>query len=181
MNDIDKTACFTGHRPNKLGGYDLTSPKNIKIFKETIEVIESLILNENIDTFITGGALGFDQIAFLGIDELKQRYKNIKSIMAVPFKAQACKWPPEDAFNYYLQKLAADEVVYVDEIEEYKVPDTIVGQYHIIKMQKRNMFMVDNSRIIISCWDGSAGGTGNCIKYAESKSKTMINILKEKI
>lgn len=28
-----KTVCFTGHRPNKLGGYDWNSKKNILIRK----------------------------------------------------------------------------------------------------------------------------------------------------
>ena len=30
MNSV-KTVCFTGHRPNKLGGYNWNSKKNILI------------------------------------------------------------------------------------------------------------------------------------------------------
>ncbi|MNP85294.1 hypothetical protein D3C76_1849670 [compost metagenome] len=43
-------------------------------------------------------------------------------------------------------------------------------------MQKRNEWMVDNSKFIISVWDGTKGGTGNCVKYAENKNKHISNI-----
>jgi len=43
-------------------------------------------------------------------------------------------------------------------------------------MQKRNQFMVDNSRVIIAYWDGSKGGTKNCLDYALLKNKTIYQI-----
>jgi uncharacterized phage-like protein YoqJ len=45
-------------------------------------------------------------------------------------------------------------------------------------MQIRNEWMVDNAHIVLALWDGSSGGTGNCIKYANRKSvnKPIINL-----
>ena len=43
-------------------------------------------------------------------------------------------------------------------------------------MQTRNMHMVDNSEDIIAVWDGTAGGTGNCVKYAEKVGRNIIRI-----
>jgi uncharacterized phage-like protein YoqJ len=43
-------------------------------------------------------------------------------------------------------------------------------------MQKRNEYMVDNSDIVIAVWDGSKGGTYNCVKYAEKLGKKIIVI-----
>jgi len=37
-------------------------------------------------------------------------------------------------------------------------------------------YMVDNSNKLICFYDGSSGGTGNTVEYAESKSIPVINI-----
>ena len=42
------------------------------------------------------------------------------------------------------------------------------------QMQLRNIWMVDRSQYIIGVWDGTEGGTANCIEYAKKKD---INIL----
>ncbi|GMX64545.1 hypothetical protein Elgi_38140 [Paenibacillus elgii] len=70
----------------------------------------------------------------------------------------------------------ADEVVYVDELPNYQVDRVSIGEYHIAKMQKRNEHMVDESRIMVACWDGSKGGTGNCVNYITKSSKTLYHI-----
>ena len=60
-----KTVCFTGHRPNKLGGYNWNSEKNILIrncIKNEIVNLLRKYPNEDFH-FICGGALGFDQFA----------------------------------------------------------------------------------------------------------------------
>lgn len=44
-------------------------------------------------------------------------------------------------------------------------------------MQKRNEYMVDLADIVIAVWDGSASGTGNCVRYAERCGKQIIQIM----
>lgn len=54
--------CFSGHRPDKLGGYSWGTNKNMRIMLKLLRVIENQIKkykNEEI-TFICGGALGVD-------------------------------------------------------------------------------------------------------------------------
>ena len=36
--------------------------------------------------------------------------------------------------------------------------------------------MVDNADKVIAVWDGSKGGTYNCVKYAEKQNKEIIVI-----
>jgi hypothetical protein len=36
--------------------------------------------------------------------------------------------------------------------------------------------MVDNSDLLIAVWDGSSGGTSNCVSYATIKGKQIIRI-----
>ncbi|PAD70641.1 hypothetical protein CHH83_02225 [Bacillus sp. 7586-K] len=43
-------------------------------------------------------------------------------------------------------------------------------------MQKRNEWMVDNSDYVIAVWDGTKGGTGNCVKYAQKQNKYITTI-----
>ena len=48
-------------------------------------------------------------------------------------------------------------------------------------MQKRNEYMVDKCDILLAVWDGSAGGTNNCVKYARKLDKEIIIIDPRKI
>ena len=41
--------------------------------------------------------------------------------------------------------------------------------------------MVDISDIMVAVWDGTAGGTGNCVNYIADKLKPMIWIKPENI
>jgi len=43
-------------------------------------------------------------------------------------------------------------------------------------MQTRNIWMVDNCDLVLALWDGSDGGTGNCIKYANKIGKPIVNL-----
>ncbi len=47
------------------------------------------------------------------------------------------------------------------------------GPYKPWKMQRRNEWMVDHSMRLVAVHDGSAGGTYNCIRYAESVSRVV--------
>ena len=43
-------------------------------------------------------------------------------------------------------------------------------------MEIRNQYMVDNSDCTIAVWDGSRGGTGNCVKDAVKAGNEIIRI-----
>lgn len=70
----------------------------------------------------------------------------------------------------------ADEVILVDTLSEYQVKNTKIGEYHISKMHNRNQFMVNQSKFVIAVWDGSSGGTSNCVNYAKKKKRDIVII-----
>lgn len=148
--------CGTGHRPNKLGGYSKD------VFDKGVQVASfSLMLrSEPIEKVISGGALGWDQM-------LAQAALNLTMplTLALPFTGFWNKWPKssQDYLEYLVSQ--ANEVKYV--CEEGYAP---------WKMQKRNEWMVDNSDLVLALWDGSAGGTSNCVKYAEKVGKPITNL-----
>ena len=172
--------CFTGHRPDKLGGYDLNSPKNLAIKEaikaEVIQIVEDYRGHEI--TFIFGGALGFDQIAFDVCFELKMsKFPFIQLEIAVPFRFQYLKWIEPSCRKYFNQLSVADKITYVDLIPQYQVRGILPDKYHPAKMQKRNEYMVDISDIVIGGWNGDRkGGTFNCLRYAWKEKKVVITI-----
>lgn len=160
---------ITGHRPNKLGNdYDLTSPliKEIKNdILESLGVIQAYYQLKIEDiTLITGMALGIDQLfAKIAVEN------NISFIAAVPCLGQENKWPHKSQLIYKQLINKAKEII---TISEYYTPSC---------MQRRNEWMVDNCDILIAVWDGTNGGTANCVKYAKSIHKTIIRLDPNKI
>lgn len=144
---------FTGHRPSKLGSYDPMHPSRVMLRKAMWEKIKSISSGEM--NFITGGALGVDQ------DAARIAYANqIPFTVASPCLNQECKWPLESQINYRKMLSLANKVVYVTQQE-----------YTSTCMQERNKWMVDNCDLLVAVWDGTKGGTYNCIRYAESVKK----------
>lgn len=152
----------TGHRPEKLYGYDLTEPRWIKLK----ELFKKVLLKEKATAGVTGMALGTDQVFAMSVLELKEQGCNIKLIAMLPFKGYSCKWPQEAQalFNNMLGK--ADKINYTGTSLQN------VGY----SLQKRNEALVDVVRKLICVWDGSPSGTKNCIEYADSKSVPLIPV-----
>ena len=73
MPDIDKekTCCFFGHRK-----IDETAELKNNLY----EIIENLIMNESIDTFLFGSKSEFDDLCHKIVTELKEKYPHIKRI-----------------------------------------------------------------------------------------------------
>ncbi len=167
--------CFTGHRPSKLpGGYAYHCEKNYELGRALRKEILELIKN-GANYFICGGALGVDQIAFMVLQKLKKQGYNIQVEIAVPFRYQYIKWSEEQRKLYFQQIQHADKVTYVDELETYSLslpPMT----YNVAKMEMRNRYMVDNADVVIAVWNGSTGGTKNCIDYANKSKKKIVVI-----
>lgn len=155
------TACFTGHRPNKLGGYR-PNPLGNTVRDLLYQAIEKA-LSAGYNSFISGGALGIDQWALEIL--LEKRAQIQKIIVARPFPSQACRWPA-DSVRHYMNLLSqSDEII-----------DVCDDPYEPWKMQKRNEWMVDHSDLVIAVWDGSKGGTANCVTYAKSKQTSIWHI-----
>lgn len=144
----------TGHRPNKVGGY------SDEAFGKLERMAYNWLHTHRPDKVISGGALGWDQAL------ARAAYvEGIPYIMALPFKDFDSRWPQNSRDNLTDYINHADEVVYVSE-----------PGYNPYKMQVRNEWMVDRCDTVLALWDGSDGGTGNCIKYAQKVGKPIINL-----
>jgi len=177
------TICFTGHRPSNknLGGYNWNTVKNKKIMQVLTDTIIDVMdkSGDNIFTFICGGALGIDQMAFSVVEDLRNNSsKAIMIELASPFKDQDANWfKQEDKDRLQHEVNNADIVTYVDTLEKYQITDYLPDIYYPAKMQKRNEYMTDKSDIVIAVYDGSPkGGTRNCVEYAKKCNKKIVII-----
>ena len=143
----------TGHRPNKLGGYDPTSRARL------IDVATFAIKKLKPEIIISGMALGWDQAlvyAALATNTTWHAY--------IPFTGQEGNWPSESQARYHSLLRTTKTIIVCSS-----------GGYAVWKMQHRNKCMVDACDRLLALWDGSSGGTANCIQYAESVGKPITN------
>jgi|SRR5690606_11597477 len=144
----------TGHRPNKLGGYDYRRAE------ERRRIARGALTLLGATEAISGMALGWDvDFAQAAID------LGIPVHAAVPFEGQECRWPSssQQAWRSILAKCASVTVV-------------SPGGYSASAMQVRNEWMVDRAPYVLALWDGSPGGTGNCVKYARQQGRLIVNV-----
>jgi uncharacterized phage-like protein YoqJ len=163
MSDAEKpfTIAFTGHRPDKLGGYGPGNPTRARL-KIAVEQQLRQFRAEHPDLrCISGMALGFDQWAAEICVEL-----GVPFVAAVPFPGQPSQWPSESQAAYFSLLKYAERVHVVCD-----------GPYSAEKMQQRNEWMVDNCHHVLAAWDKSPGGTANCVRYANSVAKPVTNLL----
>lgn len=176
---------FTGVRPSSIGNcYDFKHKRRIKLRKYIKQQIIKLT-EDNPDeeefVFYSGMALGLDQDAFDACVEIRNSRPdlNIKLIAAVPFRNQYKKWVSEkDKARYFNYLNQADEVIYVDELENTKYYSEPSDKKEDIstKLKIRNLYMVDNSDILYGYPSAykKRSGTLHCIKYAKKQNKKIV-------
>jgi uncharacterized phage-like protein YoqJ len=144
----------TGHRT--LGSYTIPNKVYNYVHKET----ERLLVELKPDTVISGLAIGFDTL----LADVSLKLK-IPLLCAVPFIGQEKIWPMYAQIKYHNILKQAAEVKIVSE-----------GGYSASKMQIRNCWMTNHCDKLLACFDGSNGGTANCVAYAKSIKREIIII-----
>lgn len=144
----------TGHRPDKLGGY---SPH---IAKQLIDLASDALREHQPSTVISGMALGWDMALAEAAVNL-----GIPFHAYVPFEGQELVWPMTSKL-FYRALLKKAQFVRI----------CSPGGFSRQAMQHRNICMVDACDQLLALWDGSNGGTANCLVYATSVGKPYINL-----
>jgi len=154
---MKNTACFTGKRPQNLPwGYNENDYRCIKLKQKLKNSVEKAI-NSGYNHFISGMALGVDTWAAQIVLYLKNKYPYIIMEAAIPCKNQSDKWSRKDRDLYKNIIENCDKITYIAE------------EYTPYCMIARNMYMVDNSSLLIAVYDNSGGGSGNTLKYAQRR------------
>lgn len=156
--DIKKSCCFTGHRPEKLN----ISEKEAKAL--LCHGIQKAI-DEGFRIFITGMAKGSDIWAGEMVLEFKNIYPDIHLICALPYP------------TFYRGRSKEEQLLYKKILSSASLVHISYPSYSPLSYQTRNMWMVDNSSLVIALFTGETGGTRNTINYAQSQNVEIMNLL----
>lgn len=152
---LENTCCFIGHR-------EISVTDELK--EKLRVVIECLIVDENIDTFLFGSKSQFDDLCYDIVTEIKKKYPHIKRIFV------RAEYPYiDESYEAYL----------LESYEDTYFPKSVLdaGKARYVK---RNCEMIDNSRFCIVYYKedyspkGRKSGTKIALAYAEKKKKTII-------
>lgn len=154
----ENTCLFTGHR--HINGM---------LDKDCLMRGIEYVISQGVDTFISGGALGFDTEASLAVLEAKKKHPDIKLYIFAPCKNQSEEWSFADKLRYNKILKRAD---FVD------MPDC---EYYSGCMKVRNYKMVDSSAFCIAFFNGNnRSGTGQTVSYAKKSGLCVYNIYGKK-
>lgn len=147
--------CFTGHRLEKLNiSKEVLTPK--------LRIAVYNAFQNGCTTFITGMAPGTDIWAAEIVFELKKMHPSVKLIAAVPY-------PKFGKTRDYQYNLAYKRILEKADFVKY-----ISSGYYEGVFQKRNIWMVDHSSLVIAVCHKENGeiiksGTKNTVDYAIKK------------
>jgi uncharacterized phage-like protein YoqJ len=146
---------ITGHRPPKVGGYSIPNG----VYNAVMRAMDEALVCLCPEIVITGMALGIDQwMAELCVDN------GVPFVAAIPFDGFDSKWPRESQEHY--RRLLS---------QAYHIQVVSPGApYDPRLMQVRNQWMVRQCDKLLAVFNGSTGGTANCVRAARNMQKEVV-------
>jgi len=151
----------TGHRPDKLAPGNKRLAYSAYCFQRQVDCAAKMLGIHKPKLVISGMALGWDQALAQAAVNLGIPYHAY-----VPCKDHDSRWLP--ASRAYYQRLLA-QAQHVNLITDL-IFDEAPGC-----MQRRNVAMIDASTFCLALWDGSPGGTGNCMRVVLQRGMPYYN------
>ena len=155
----------------KLSGdgqpYDVKSTWSKKCIQSMINFMAGKIQEDGVGSLhiISGMAQGIDTLWAIAAINLKKAGYPVTVEAAVPCLNHASKWTPEAKKVYAAILKSCDKVSIIH-----------MGPYEDSCMQDRNLYMVQNADLLYAVWDGSLGGTANCVHAAENAGIPVIRV-----
>ncbi|MBQ3211092.1 MAG: DUF1273 family protein [Oscillospiraceae bacterium] len=155
---------FTGHRPTKLPwGANENDSRCLALKMELAARLEG-IYEAGYRHFICGMAIGCDMFFAEAVLEMQKLHPDVTLEAAIPCGTQPDRWTraQRERYNRLLDRCSKVNVLQIN----YS-PDC---------MMQRNQYMVDNSSLLLACFDGRPGGTMSTILYAQRQGLNVITI-----
>jgi len=167
---IKNTACFFGHRK-------INETEELK--SKLIEIIEKLIVDEKVDTFLFGSKSRFNSLCLELVTKIKEKHPHIKRIYV------RAEYP--DINEHYKNYL-------LESYEDTYYPEKILNSGRAAYVE-RNYEMIDKSKFAIVYYDENyapprrrnsrrdltdyqpKSGTKIAYDYAVKKGKVIFNVL----
>ena len=149
---INHTCCFIGHR-------EINETEELKT--KLREIIENLIVNKSVDTFLFGSKSRFNSLCYELVTSIKNKYPHIKRVYV------RAEYPYiNDDYKSYL--LTLYEATYY--------PEKIKNAYKAVFVE-RNYEMINNSKYCVFYYDKlhtpktRNSGTYIALSYAQKRQK----------
>jgi len=174
LENIQYTACFTGHRPDHANGFRF-SPEEQETADLTRHLDAAIIYlaeKKQVNVFLCGMADGFDLFAGRRVLALKRtgRIPDTVALIAVlPYigHGKDSKGRYWSAAHREILESAQDQFV----VSERRGKDVF---------KRRNAAMVDRSQYVIAYWNHAfISGTGQTVRMAQRANREILNLYDE--
>lgn len=166
ITDPKRTACFSGHRPEKMP-FNMNDPKNREAYLRLIYSRVDRAYQNGYRTFITGMARGFDILAAFAVIKYRNSSSEKNDVILVgasPYRKEINRLFGASRSDYLSVQKECDRIIYLSE------------DYHNFCFHVRNHFMIDHSSLLISSCILDSGGTASTLRYAKQKGLMIDNI-----
>ena len=162
--NIKAACCFSGHRPNKLPwGEDEGDPRCLRLKRELDGALRA-VYKKGVRRFICGMAMGSDTYFAEAVLRLREKHPDVCLTAAIPCLDQAGHWRAAMRRRYEMLCASADERV------------VIASSYTFDCMERRNRYMVENSKYVLMYYTGGTGGTFNTARMALKMGRELIDL-----
>ena len=126
--------------------------------------ISTLVREQEVTVFMTGGMGNFDAMFCRTVREIKVQNREVQLILVKP---------------YFSNELNTNREYYNTYFDDVVIPNELLGVHYKSAIQKRNRWMVDRSEFVIAGVYRDFGGAFKTIQYASKAGKKVIDILKK--
>lgn len=116
----------------------------------------TMLIENGITTFYSGGMGGFDRVSSGVVHRLKNTYTHIKNYLVIPYLS----------FNVFDEK-RFDEIIFPEQLE---------GVPYKAAIPRRNKYMIEQSGTAICFVKHSVGGSAKSLEIAMNKGLNIVHI-----
>lgn len=136
-------------------GFDESQSVPLRIKQIIKQEILRLFFEENVTHFITGMALGVEQICAEMVLELKETCPQFTLECAIPYEEQAVRWTEKQRERYFSIVASCD------------TETLLQTKYSRNCMRRKTEYLMDHSSFVLAVWDGMGrDGTSRAVRYA---------------
>ena len=157
-----ETCCFSGYRIEKMP-FAADDRAAADALCAALEQAVRRAAAQGYRRFFSGMSTGFDLWAAEAVLRVRRQLA-VQLLCAVPFDAQASRFPAEWKRRFNACLLAADQVF------------SLSRRYYAGCYAARNQFMVDAASLLICYYDGRPGGTAQTVRMAQTRGLRIINL-----
>lgn len=163
-----KACSFFGHRD---------TPQTEELKEKVREIVERLIIEEGVDTFLFGSRSKFDELCHIVVTELKEKYPHIQRIAYLCKHETACLEGAGMEEKRRIKEFTGRDV-YVREFEDIK-RSSRVNSAGCASYVERNYWMIDESCFVAYFLRDikKKSGTQMAYLYAKKTGKTLVSMI----